>query len=789
MCTGATVDFDPGPGIYNMTSAGIADIFVLKLDNTGNFIFARSMGGLENDFVADMSIDANQNVYITGDFRSTADFDPGPGVYTLTSVGFPNSSDIFVLKLDSNGDFLWAKKTGSSMSDLVFALVVDNGGNVYTTGAFQYTSDFDPGLGVYNLVSQGGDYDIFIWKLDAGGNFVWAKRIGGNAYDCAEAIALDAAGNVYTTGFYGDTVDFDPGPGYYPLMNTAGGLSMFVARLNPNGDFLSAVGMGDYTNAGGKAICISNTNDIYIAGSYVHTVDVDPGPGVYNLTQSGDGAAICLLKLDFNLNFVWAESLKRGWPRELKVDNAENIYLTGAYEDTLDVDPGVGIYNILPFGGIYDIFTVKYHYCGNTYNVTYDACDSITLFGNTYTASGYYIHTFADVNGCDSNLNMHIILHSDTTIYTQMVVCDSVDFGGNMITASGTYTHVFSGIGGCDSTVIADIVINHSTDFSITQMACDSFTLNGQIYTASGVYTQTMINANGCDSIITLNLSINNSSFNITDTACGTYTLNGQTYTSSGIYTQVLPNANGCDSTITLNLTVHTLPIVNIFPFTDSAICIGTSYVLYADSNFVFYNWTLNGNVVSIGDSLIVNAGGTYIFTCTDTNGCSVSDTAIINMIPAPQPIIVQNNNELTCTNVDSVNYQWFLNNNAIGTNDSILTITQDGIYMIVTADSNGCIGVDTLQVLGLDMENITSDDVNIMLYPNPVSQNLFIENEKAFQNACIKILNIAGQTIIEEKNIFNKKVVMNTSQFTSGVYFVEITNNGKKYVRKITRE
>ena len=102
-----TVDFDPGAETANLTSAGAADIFVSKLDNAGNFVWARNMGGTSGDFDVGLGVivDAAGNVYTTGYFNGTADFDPGAGTANLTSAG---GADIFISKLDNAGNFVWA---------------------------------------------------------------------------------------------------------------------------------------------------------------------------------------------------------------------------------------------------------------------------------------------------------------------------------------------------------------------------------------------------------------------------------------------------------------------------------------------------------------------------------------------------------------------------------------------------------------------------------------------------------------------------------------------------------
>jgi len=137
-----------------------------------------------------------------------------------------------VSKLDSSGNFVWAKKMGGDGSDAGRDIAVDGAGNVHTTGNFYSTADFDPGAGTYYLTAPGGDYfvdpDIFVSKLDSDGKFVWAGNMGGTSSDSGNAIAVDSLGNVYTTGLFSGTADFDPGPGTYYLT----GGSIFVLKLS-----------------------------------------------------------------------------------------------------------------------------------------------------------------------------------------------------------------------------------------------------------------------------------------------------------------------------------------------------------------------------------------------------------------------------------------------------------------------------------------------------------------------------------------------------------------------------
>src|SRR5205807_2497027 len=131
----------------------------------------------------------------------------------LTSNG---GDDIFVVKLapDTGGalKLSWVKDIGGTGIDWGTGVAVDGAGSIYTAGAFSNSVDFDPGNKKYVLQSAGA-IDIFVSKLDASGNFVAAAGMGGTGYDYVNSIALDGQGNVYTTGGFRYTVDFDPGSG------------------------------------------------------------------------------------------------------------------------------------------------------------------------------------------------------------------------------------------------------------------------------------------------------------------------------------------------------------------------------------------------------------------------------------------------------------------------------------------------------------------------------------------------------------------------------------------------
>jgi hypothetical protein len=357
-----SADFDPGVGTFTMSSTGGADIFAVKLDAAGNFIWAGKMGSSAADEGVSLTSDASGNVYTTGYFNNGCDFDPGAGTYTLASTG---ANDIFVSKLSASGNFIWAKKMGSSSLDQGNSIKVDASGNVITAGRFAGTADFDPAAPTYDLTSAGND--VFVSKLDASGNFVWAKQMGGTSGDNCTGLVLDGSGNIYTTGAFQVVADFDPGAGTFTL-SSLGGNDIFVSKLDASGNFVWAKQLGG-TGAGsevGFAIALDAFGNVHTCGYFQLTVDFDPGAGTFNLTSAG-GEDVFLSKLDASGNFLWAKQMGGTSSDEalsIAIDGLGGIYSTGYFSVTGDFDPGIGIFN-LTSAGSFDIFIHKMAWCSS----------------------------------------------------------------------------------------------------------------------------------------------------------------------------------------------------------------------------------------------------------------------------------------------------------------------------------------------------------------------------------------------------------------------------------------
>ena len=340
---GLTVDFNPGAGTFNMTAKGGNDVYILKLNTSGNFIWAKSVGGTIRDEGYGIALDASGNVYCTGYFSGEADFDPGMDALLLLSNG---DLDIFILKLDVDGNVVWAKNMGGIGPDAGYSVAVDAVGNVYSTGFFITKADFDPGALVYEIINLGVS-DIFVSKLNASGDFVWARQLAGARDEYGFSLVVDESGNVYTTGWFSGSTDFDPGAESYILTSVLNGSNIFISKLNTNGNFVWAksIGGGDFTNSRGSAIVVDSDNNIYTTGVFTGTADFDPGDNTYNLTSAGYNDAF-ILKLNPSGNMMWAGALsgiKIEEGHSITVDVSGNIYCAGEFTGTVDFDPGEGV--------------------------------------------------------------------------------------------------------------------------------------------------------------------------------------------------------------------------------------------------------------------------------------------------------------------------------------------------------------------------------------------------------------------------------------------------------------
>ena len=361
-----TVDFDPGNGAFLMTSEGESDIFILKLDANGQFLWVKGIGGSSFDYANDIKVDANGDLFITGVFKNTVDFDPGSSTHNLTSNG---QYDAFVLKMDNNGNHIWSVSYGGGGYDYGKEIDVDSFGNIWVIGSFRNTVDFNPGSATSDKTSVGGE-DIYVLKLNFLGNFLSVQTMGGTDNDNPLSLAIDAFGFLFVTGTFEGTADFNPGNTTTNL-SSSGSTDIFLVKLNFSGGLLFAKSFGGTGDDGATDIKIDANGNLLMTGYFSETVDFDPSNnGTTNLSSLGFEDAFTL-KLNNLGDLVWAKSFGnnnfiRG--NVVNYDSDGNIYTGGFFRGICDVDPGN---NVIPINsnGFMDIVLQKLDPFGNFLSV------------------------------------------------------------------------------------------------------------------------------------------------------------------------------------------------------------------------------------------------------------------------------------------------------------------------------------------------------------------------------------------------------------------------------------
>jgi Ig-like domain CHU_C associated/Secretion system C-terminal sorting domain/SprB repeat/Beta-propeller repeat/Bacterial Ig-like domain (group 2) len=673
-----------------------------------SLVWAKSMGGTSYEIAYSNVVDASGNVYTVGIFAGTSDFDPGAGVYNLTSAGF---GDIFVSKLDASGNLIWAKSMGGADSDDGRSIAVDGSGNVYITGDFRGTADFDPGTGVFNLTAPTGFADMFISKLDASGNFVWAKLIGGSGPDGSLSIAVDGSGNLYTTGFFNSTVDFNPGAGVSNL--TASDLDIFILKLDASGNFVWVKNMvgASFDNIG-YSITVDGSGNVYTTGSFDGTIDFDPGSGVSNLTSAGF-TDIFVSKLDASGNFVWARRMggtgnEQG--NDIVVDGSGNVYTTGFFNGTVDFDPNSGVSNLTSAGNN-DVFVSKLDASGNFVwaknigGTSSEKGNGIALdgSGNVYM-TGFFKGT-ADFDHGAGVTNITSVGFSD-------IFVSKLDASGNFVWARS--------MGGTNLEEGYSIAIDISGNIYTTGY------FNGTVDFDPGAGTFNLTSNGGNDFFVhkmSQCVSVSTSISSQTNVSCfggnnGSATISasgGTTFTyawspsggsaatatglSAGTYTCTVTNECGSLSIQTVNITQ---PAIVVAPTASAQSFCGNATVanlVATGENGATFNWyegAIGGSPLSASQTLSLNTNTYYV--SQTVNGCESPRTSVVvtvNFLPNPT---FNQSNEIcvgTTTSISPSNGgTWTSSNTNVATitNAGIVTAISPGTASLVfTSDETGC--------------------------------------------------------------------------------------------------
>ena len=338
-----TIDFDPGAGTTWVASTGAYDIFLAKFNIQGNLVWIKSFAGTSTEGPVGLVVDNTGNPILLGQFQQTIDANPDPNLSnSLISFGV---EDVFLVKLDSMGNYIWSKQMGGVNTDYPMMLRSDNLGNLIVAGTFRDSIDTDPSANVQNLVSS-GNVDGFLVKLNSLGNYVWSKKVGANFGDAITGIDVDVNNNIYACGSFVGTVDFDPGVNVFNLTATISTVGSFVFKWDAAGNYVFAKPFLS-TNASGNITAsylnLDATGNIFIIGDFNRQVDFNPDAvAVDTMTSSSNSQDVFLTKFNSTGVYQWTRIFGNNnidFATAIVNDAQGNVYFKGSFSGSIDINP------------------------------------------------------------------------------------------------------------------------------------------------------------------------------------------------------------------------------------------------------------------------------------------------------------------------------------------------------------------------------------------------------------------------------------------------------------------
>ncbi len=853
-----TIDFDNGVGVNSLTSTGFTDVFIAKFGSNGDLIWVKQIKGNDFTFTGALFITDADDILIGGSYGGTVDFDPATNSdFSISVLG--SAYDAYLLKLNSDGAFIYVKSLPSTYSSQIFSIATDNQNNIILGGSYSGLTDFDPDSINTFIISSTllnpfalPPLDFFILKLDNNGSFLWAKSNGSFNTDEITSLVVNSTNEIIATGNFQGRVDFDDDPNDSTIAEALG-QDIFFLKLSSTGEFIWVKTLKGDGFSFSSGLQIDNMDNLYGLGNFPGIVDFDLDTGVNNITANGSD--IFILKLDqlgntINRNILSGNGSETA--SAIFVNKTQNVFVLGYLENTIDFDPQVSVFNINKIGvSQKDMFAFKWSECSSNTSSTINAsgcsynlnsvnysgngsyfqtipnslnCDSLislnlinsstntylyersctgifTLNGQNYTASGDYVQNNVNASGCDSNFYLNLQVGVSDSSSFPATACRFYITAQTFYTTSGIYTEIYKNASGCDSVVTIDLTIKPTYEILIQDTSCSPIVYDGVTYTTTGFYNIFLTSSLGCDSVIILDFTINQSTDDtLTIVSCGDYTFNGTIYSSSGFYTDSLVNNTGCDSIINLNLTVfpstQTINSVSCgqFSYNGKTYTISGTYLDTLSQNGCLTITTLNVQInnsvlttltISACNSYVYNgntylASGIYPNNFTAINGCD-SIVNLVLTISSNNLLVQQNRSELMAIATANTTYQWVscptfsILQNEI---NSTFTATTNGSYAVIASNGNCIDTSECFNVTTVGIYNPSFKNQFIKYFPNPFSSQLNLEIENPSRMTNVSIINALNQIVFENQYYNSKTIQLDLDKLSAGVYFVKVNSD-----------
>ena len=355
------IDLDPGPGVYNPTPVGVivTSAYLTKFDPNGNLLWGGyyntgvTGNPVDNVRIHSIDVDDSSNIFVMGMYRTKVDLDFSTATQWVNDPT-PNTGDwdnIFIAKYDSSSNYIWSKtlhsrRTNNGYGLSAHKLVLDNDNNILLSGRFNDTMDFDPGPGIHTLDGPMASFffpigDKFLLKLDAAGNFQWARNwkatenwVYNDAWYGANELDVDPQNNIFIPINFVNTLDIDPSSTTTNI-NSQGEGDVALVKMSPTGSLLWYKQIGDSS----KDLCNTLATDedgnvFYMIRTNSGTLDVDPGTTQSIVTNTNNQWSHTILKLDSLGDYLWSmknmtyDANTFYWGEGMATNHLGDLYLT-----------------------------------------------------------------------------------------------------------------------------------------------------------------------------------------------------------------------------------------------------------------------------------------------------------------------------------------------------------------------------------------------------------------------------------------------------------------------------
>jgi hypothetical protein len=751
-----TTDLDPGPGTQIVNSSNSE--FLLKLNPLNQYMWAGLFGSGANAQLRKELRVLNGYIYCVGSFGSVADLDPGPAVhnYACTSQASPaTNGDFFILKLDLNGNLVWAATPSSSDNwEKITSFSIDSIGNIYVIGTFTGTCDFSPSAPPAILTYTGtGQWDSFIAKYAQSGTLAWVKQFNSSNYLAAPSDILCHNSLVYFSATFGTNYDWDLGPGTFTLAGMGSNDCAYVA-YDPSGNFKWAKQVAGPGQENPFILSSAPQGKIYSLGKFASTIDFDPGPAVYSVTATGNHD-LFFLALDSTGNFNTVGTIPSPMGATLFTDEMEvtseangNLYLSGFFNHNTDFDFSPASYLAAPTSTYRDAYLLKMSLCPA-------APLNLNLKGALYLCSG-------------STTTLTASSPSPINWYTSQNSASSIASGSVLVTptlAPGSYTW-YAAASACSLNISRmPVIVNVTIPPSVSVSASAPTVCAGNqvsLTAGGGVYYSWL--PSGTGSVITVTPGSGNT----------TYTVIASD-----------PSLN-CNAQKTVQVQVLPLPPVTALA-SQPSVCAGHTVQLSANGAAT-YSWLPSGT----GSAFTITAttGNIYTVTGTDASNCSASATVQVQVKPLPvlsiiSPTLICNGSLAIFTASGADTYVW---NNSPGTASYSFVANSNGTLNVsgtstVTTCNASVVKIYTVSACTSINEQLRNDKA-ITIYPNPANGKIYFMN---ISNATFFIYDSKGMNLGEI--LIDNNGQADISEFAPGLYFIVFKDPLREGAYKIIKE